>query len=655
MSELKTYKINYFTPKEREELISKGFVLDEDAKISESVGKDQSLRDIYENIKSEYLGKNCVSENCKNYNKYINKKPPYVFYADIGKYEKGDDGFLYFVLPSNTKMYKGTKYFYSSFPKTHFWVGCQKLAMDYGEWYGGGLNIYQNKKPIRLFVLNKENLEKVYAESNDNHAKELLQMIYGVNIDIEEQTKWICKKNPQWCGKVWLYDEHISLRPDPKPNRYMPVWGSNLIHDYFYEKYHFDGTFLEYFMSPFREIMDEEISLNIGIDQNGEDLSQNIEMIKNDPDYWENWNLDLPNEKDFLLNETYPPNMGFKVNDWYKSVEVTKELFDNYDNLNQNKLADNNQQNIKILSYNVHNLVSANILIDKERVFNNLMKLLELSNAHIIFLQEFPEEYVGKIKEIKKYQHIITTNGADDLRLVALVDLKKCKFAKFDILKDRKRSQRNSILLHFGFDNKMIKIIGTHLEIGKKFMKNTRFVEYADFYDIYKKNIRLRIEQLDKILAHSPDIIIGDFNFTSSDPEMKIIESKGYSFNPNNYTSIHQKKVDYAFAKKNIKGNEKIINYYESDHKPILFEINEINEINGINNEKNGGFKINGGRTDEKLLSKDWLLFSNLSWSWIIILFIILFLFIFWYIAYDERYNEKNKRIISYDGGYDNR
>ena len=559
----KTHTLRYFTPEQRNELISKGFVLDEEVKASETLTRDQSLKPVYEKMKADYLGKTCDSKNCTNYNEHISKKPPYVFYADVGKYEVGDDGFLYFVLPSDTKMYKGTKYFYISFPKTHFWVGCQKLAMDYAEWYGGGLNIYSNKKPIKLFVLNKENLEKVYDESTDQNAKDLLQMIYGVRISIEDQTKWICKKNPQWCGKIWLYDEHTGLRDDAKPNQYMPVWGSNLIHDYFYETYHFDGTFLEYFMSPFREIMDEEISLNIGLGPNGEDLRSNIEMIKNDPDYWESWGLAIPTQDEFLLNETYPPNIGFRVNEWYQSIKPSKELFPDAD------------FNVRILSYNLRSLVCANMLRTIDDVTDDLLKFIELSNANIIFLQEYPVKHIDRIKSLKNYQTIITTNGAEDLRLIALVNLNKNKFTKFDIIKDRKRAVRNSIILYYvDSSGKTIKIIGTHLEIGKRFMKNTRFVEYSDFYDIYKKNTKHRFEQLSKILNYNPDLIIGDFNFTPDDPEIKVMSQSGFTFNDNGSTSIFKKKVDYAFAKSSIVGVESPIQYFESDHKPIVFDFN---------------------------------------------------------------------------------
>lgn len=616
------YKVNYFTDDERKALIAKGFVLDEDVKFSETTAKDQGLRSVYDELKDNYLGKTCKTENCEKYNKIMQNKPRCTFYADIGKYETGADGFEYFVLPGSTKMYKGTKYFYSTFPKTHFWVGSQRLAMDYAEWYGGGLNVYENKKPIKLFVLNKKNLEKVYAECVDNNAKELLEMIYGINISIEEQTAWICKKNPQWCGKVWLYDEHNSLRPDPKPNRYMPVWGSNLIHDYFYDKYHFDGTFLEYFMSPFREIMDEEISLNIGVGQNGKDLSSNIVMLKDDKDYWETWGLDLPKQEEFLLNETYPPNIGFKINDWYQSTDVNQSIIPVLD------------EKYKILSYNVHGLVSPNVLIHTDQIFGKLMKLIELADPHVIFLQEFPESFVGKLKELKQYQYIITTNGAEDLRLVALVNLKKCKFNKFDIIKDRKRTQRNSILLHFGTDKKFIKIIGTHLEVGKKYMKNTRFIEYSDFYDTYKKNVRLRIEQLEKLLALSPNIIIGDFNFAPGDPEMNILK-KDYKYSGDSPTSIHKKKIDYSFFNPSISGSEKTIAYNESDHLPILFGFDVLDGPKGgmfsnISEKMKGG-----GIGSDVVISEIDYIFGSRSFAWIIILVLLALVLIF-YVIFDH-------------------
>jgi hypothetical protein len=215
-------------------------------------------------------------------------------------------------------------------------------------------------------------------------------------------------------------------------------------------------------------------------------------------------------------------------------------------------------------------------------VLDDLLKLIELSDASIIFLQEYPVKHLDRIKSLKNYQTIITTNGDEDLRLVALVNLNKTKFTKFDIIKDRKRAIRNSIVLYFNDSSgKPIKIIGTHLEIGKRFMKNTRFVEYSDFYDIYKKNIKYRFEQLSKILNYRPDLIIGDFNFKPDDPEIKLLSQSGFTFSGDEPTSIFKKKVDYAFFGSNITGNECPIQYFESDHKPIVFDFNIPERIAG--------------------------------------------------------------------------
>jgi len=604
------HTIHYFTPERRKELIDKGFVLDQEIKDSLAIGKDKSLMDVYEKTKNEYLGRTCETANCVQYAEHISKKPPYVFFADIGKYEKDPDGFTYFVIPPDTKTYKGTKYFYDSFPKTHFWVGCQKLAMDYAEWYGGGLNIYRNKKPMRLLVLNKENLEKIYNEATDTQAKELLQMIYGIGISIEDQTKWICKKNPQWCGKIWLYDEHFGLRDDPKPNQYMPVWGSNLIHDYFYDKYHFDGTFLEYFMSPFREIMDEEISINIGVGKNGENLRDNIEMLKDDPDYWENWGLKLPDAKEFLLNESYPPNIGFKVNDWYRSVIPSKELFVDVGH------------DIQIMSYNVRFLTSANVLKSKDEILDNLIQLVNLSDANIIFLQELPAEHLERLRQLKQFQVISTMNGGYELLLVALVNLKKGKFTKFDIIKDKKKSVRNSIVLNYIANNKPIRIIGTHLEIGGRYMKNTRFIDYAEFCDVYKRNVATRSEQLKKILSHSPNIVIGDFNFSPDDPELEVMTDAKFKYNETEPTSIHKKKVDYAFYDKSISGKSTLIDYYESDHKPLVFSFKVDSGLNVA-----GGFNL----VNQLAVVKPPFLFML-----IISVLIVAIIILLWYWAYKK-------------------
>lgn len=612
-----TYKINYFTPERRAELISKGFVLDQEIKLSEETQTDKSLIDVYEKTKAEYLGFNCNTSNCQNYKTHISKKPLHTYFADQGKYiehvTKNGHKFQCFEIPSNIKMYKGTKYFYKDYPPNHFWVGCQKLAMDYAEWYGGGLNIYINSKPLKLMVLNKENLEKIYKDAKsrgaaeDIEAMDLLGMIYGIYTSIEDQTAWICKKNPQWCGKIWLYDEHDCDRHDPKPNQYMPVWGSNLIHDYFYKYYDIDGTFLEYFISPFRDICDEEISINI------KQCGDSVSMDKEDPSYWENWGLSLPPDNEFMLNESYPSNIGFKVNNWYQS------------NINYT-IPELTQGDVRILTYNVRYLTSANILRTENEILSQLISIINKSNSHIIFIQEFPMQKIQELRSLKNHQLIYTQNGGRELLLVALVNLNKSKFTKFDIIKDHRRTIRNSILLNYVHQGTPIKIIGTHLEIGRRYMKNTRFIAYSDFYNTYKKNTNTRIDQLKFLTSKNPDILIGDFNFNPADPEMEYIDKLGLTHFDTPTTSIHSKKVDFAFFNSiNIIGKEHPIDYFESDHKPLIFDFNT------QKNKKSGGTRSYQFDTN---VSLNFMFNFAIFCSIIIILLVILLYFM---IPVDEK------------------
>lgn len=345
----------------------------------------------------------------------------------------------------------------------------------------------------------------------------------------------------------------------------MPVWGSNLIHDYFYKYYDIDGTFLEYFISPFRDICDEEISINIKLS------GDSVSMDKEDPSYWENWGLSLPPDNDFMLNESYPPNIGFKVNNWYQSN-------------NNYTIPELAPDDVRILTYNVRYLTSANILRTENEILSQLISIINKSNSHIIFIQEFPMQKIQELRSLKNHQLIYTQNGGRELLLVALVNLNKSKFTKFDIIKDHRRTIRNSILLNYVHQGIPIKIIGTHLEIGRRYMKNTRFIGYADFYKTYKKNTNTRIDQLKFLTSKNPNILIGDFNFNPADPEMEYIDKLGLTHFDTPTTSIHSKKVDFAFFNPlTIIGKEHPIDYFESDHKPLIFDFNT------QKNKKSGG------------------------------------------------------------------
>ena len=90
-----------------------------------------------------------------------------------------------------------------------------------------------------------------------------------------------------------------------------------------------------------------------------------------------------------------------------------------------------------------------------------------------------------------------------------------------------------------------IRIAFIHLEPG---IVKTINLEDVNKY-IEELNTKVRIKMLDKILQHNPDVIIGTFNFTLTDPETKyLISKKHYPQNNTSYSTIN-KRFDHCFIK----------------------------------------------------------------------------------------------------------
>jgi len=590
------YEYNYFTDHEVIKMEQRGIIIDQyDTKFN-----NDTYKNIYNKLKIEYTDNSCPDNNCTIYKSKIDDKPPVSYYEDIGKYES-KNGFEYFVLPGETKFFKGSKYFYDTIPSKHFWVGCQRLAMFYAEQYGGGVVCYAIKKPIYLVLLTENNLKKIYNEANSN-IQDDLRLTFGIDTTITEQAKNLSRKNILR-RDIYLYNKHYSSRPKPPiKSQYMPVFRrQEAIHKYLYDKYNFDGTFIPYNMSPFHLPVDEIVNLNIN-----ENMINNIYIDESHPVYWKTWGLKLPEKQEFMLNELYPPNIRFKINKWYKKIT-------NFDNLFSDSIKH------RILTYNVNYLESPNILNNRDYVYNNLLLLLAKSNANVIILQEFPETHIQKLNELKNYYIKYVLNGGTDAYVVALIDKLKCKNVEFIDLEFKSFKPRNSIyIIYTALDGTEFRIVGTHLEIGLRLMHGFTFVDYDTFYDFYVDQVERRMQQINTIIRNEkyidkmiPQIIIGDMNITEdSKQELTKFKLKQYiQSNEKDPTSIHGKKVDYAFyLYKQIQGTEKTVEYFESDHKPMYFDFEIIDKI------KSGGLE-----NDHSYLS--------ITFYTIIILFVILLLY----------------------------
>jgi exonuclease III len=469
------------------------------------------------------------------------------YFEDVGKYVKQTHPVLgeldFFILPATTRMYKGTKYFYDTLPKTHFWVGAKRIGYRFSRMYYGGLNAYRSTKDMYLLVLNRSNLDKIYNHVKDTKMKNIMQKTYGTGITIPEHIDYIRKDYPWWGDDIWLYNKHTSERKDPLKLQYLFSSLATPIHTYIYNTYKFQGTFLPYLITPFNRLRnDEEININI-------DQCADLELVEDDPLYWKNWGLGLPKSSEFILNERYP-NKEFKALAWYLN-KVNTDVPTPASN------------EIRILSYNIMGFDSANELDTEEINFKKLLQLIDKLSPNVIVLQEFKQLYFTRFPSKYKYKYF-ASNGGYGNNVVVFTDHP----AVFSKIKFKGITDRDSVLVKY----KGVNIIGTHMEIGKRYSTSLTFLSPEGFAHTYESNVDMRTRQLKGLLEHKPDIIVGDFNFSSVDAEIKVLEQAGYNYSATPISSIHGAKVDFAFTNSRIKGRETIVDYYQSDHRPLLYD-----------------------------------------------------------------------------------
>lgn len=525
--------------------------LSDDDKYNSDINKFSSDEvELYNKFRKKYEGQTeskIAKELLERYSTFNFEEE---YYDRIGEHIMMADGYEYILLPTGTIFYKGVKYFYEDMIKNkHFWCASKKTACEYAKPYFGSICVYRVENPVKLFILNDNNLNKLC----DNHPsiKNIVVGLYGLNLEFNEYKSMICEYKPAWCNSLWFCNEHRVSRDNFIKTKY-PASINNCweFHDALYDLMPLQGTILPYHISCFNQDHSEEINLNT--------FNNKIEMIKDTPLFWKNWNIDLPPINKFMLNERYPRNYNFKVFDWYNKPHHNNITY-GYD-----KIDIPEKNNYRILSYNIRELTSANALHSSDELLNALNSIIEKVDPDILFLMEVPYSLVTKIG--RGYHRVYTPNGSNYQKGMQLLVVTKKQIYSRIIEYKYKAKFRNSILLDF----ESTKIICTHLEIGERYESLRCFAPISEFTEKYKINYEARMGQLGLLVKASPDIIVGDFNFSIDDKE--ITNLKNYKYNDQGITSIHGTKVDFAFYGDRITGREYILEYYESDHKPLIFD-----------------------------------------------------------------------------------
>jgi hypothetical protein len=122
-------------------------------------------------------------------------------------------------------------------------------------------------------------------------------------------------------------------------------------------------------------------------------------------------------------------------------------------------------------------------------------------------------------------------------------------------------------------------VAAVHLEIGERLRPDSSAPSPTDNEAARARNSATRIAQLDRLLARTPDYLIGDFNFVLGDPEAEFLRRRGYApINGDSPRSTPFNRVDHCFARTELvsglpPGTNALLPVNYSDHLPMLQRI----------------------------------------------------------------------------------
>jgi endonuclease/exonuclease/phosphatase family metal-dependent hydrolase len=476
-----------------------------------------------------------------------------------------DSSYDIITLPAGTKTYKGLIWFYDDPPKGPLpvWLGDLDTALKYVLKYNSGLVVYEFTRPVRLLVLNKATVTRIY-EKGTAAVKEAVGQCFGKGLGIDERISYARKVDKhRFTGKV-VFNEIANCLPSAERVPYGPItshgWRDfqQTINNYA-ESIGFDGTLLPMMMSFLRpHCFEEELTIRPEL----------LRIAEKDPLYWRNWGIDRRVTDEFTLNDKMGHNTNFRITDYYfdKNLQVSSHA-----------------QGLRLLSYNVHSLVSPNARMSVEDAYSGLVALIMQFKPDVVFLQEMVNPYAERLASDCGFAtHVITPNGGTNGSLkIAAYARKKCRMedvsytASFSSAHSARQRPRNFILVEYGG----ARIAGCHLEIGRQYFKNNLFLFWREtFQPVYDANVGERIKSLGAILEHDPDIIAGDMNFMPESEESEWLCERGYAYDRVGQTSVYGPQVDFVFYKKRMAKsgiNTQAIRYNESDHRPLLAQIDK--------------------------------------------------------------------------------
>jgi hypothetical protein len=424
-----------------------------------------------------------------------------------------------------------------------------------------GMQVFRTKEEIKAFLINMQNLEKLYQHIThnthntdsenvkaDTNAEliDILERDFGIAISLEDQINRL--------GVVRLFDR--SKCPDQSAQKTRYIKFANKIPLVSYITQHFKCTshIFPALMSPFIGYSDSVYVFT----------AEQLERCTLHPLDMSNIAYDAAVEKIKHFKFKYE-NYNFRVVNWLQS-------YDTYMNIARHKC--------DIIAMNVH---AFEPIIYGMRV----VEMLDVVVAYIkhmapktVALLEVPRWSLDRLKELPDYKYKLhTPNGMKGNGLNILVMTNETHDMR--VVEMYFKVQRNAIMLT---KNNGEKLLFVHGPISKSLFEDNILIDPAEAYVAYKFSERDRRAFIEKVIAEQPNLIIGDLNMTPAETwHLEQFTSAGYTIGKQNQpTSVFGTIVDYAVYK-GIDGVVHLLDFPFSDHRPIgfTFEKNSTNVVHG--------------------------------------------------------------------------
>jgi endonuclease/exonuclease/phosphatase family metal-dependent hydrolase len=469
------------------------------------------------------------------------------------------------------------------------WCGDEYLTYMFACTHWGVIVAYRlDRDLILLDYFNVANLKKLMAEAvstlGEKRGRNIvneIKLVTGVGVNPTQQIKALFNLYPHW-PHVWYYTEskfpkatalHCRVREVPGLN---PMGAIKGVHEL--DLHIFDSILSRHpsIDGLVRDGIRSKLDVN-GIFYHEEYLIkgrtqlEKMRIDRKNPIHWTNWKLPFtPPAKGILLTGWVTKSTTRTPNTKFAQIIYHIDNAGNIDDIKPNPP--------QILSYNVHGFKSVEADSNPTQGLARVIELIERCNSEAVALYEVSAGVNWRTAlEQLGYRHVISAwNGAKTGSALIVVASRHPLNAKVvELPMGKNLLHRSSII----FDCVGVRIAAVHFEIGARYYRDSIAAEnpvaQSKNESLRAENEALRIQQLERVLAQKPDLILGDFNFELGDPEAAWLEARGWrAVNDGKQKSTPYNRVDHCWVRLGLNGypleSNTLVPVNYSDHLPML-------------------------------------------------------------------------------------